>query len=204
MSPTVVRRVTRLSMLAVVVALMAGCGGTTAKSTSATSPLTALPATTAPDSVPTSDGSTTTGAGRTPVPTSVKQSAADVDIVSSLVPEATASNDFAQTSLNGVLYSNALVISAESTPRKVEINAGRNHNKFRGVLGVPDDGKSSASFQVDISLDGGSPVFSAVIKFGETKDIDVDIPNVLRVRITVVSKDSSYGEKVAIGNPRFA
>jgi len=137
------------------------------------------------------------------VPTSIKPSAADVDIVSSLVPEATASHEFEQTALNGVLYSNALVISGETTPQKVEINAGRSHKKFRGVLGVPDDGKSSASFQVDISLDGASPVFSAVINFGETKDIDIDIPNVLRVRITVVSKDSSYGGKVAIGNPRF-
>lgn len=202
MNPTVGKRVTRLSMLAVVMALMAGCGGTTAKTTSATSPLTALPATTAPSSVSTSDGSATTAVGRTPVPTTLRQSAADVDIVSSFVPEATANYDFEQTALNGTLYSNALVMTGDTSPRKVEINAGRNHTKFRGVLGVPDEGKSSSSFQVDISLDNAAPVFSALINFGETKDIDIDIPNVLRVRITVASKDSSYG-KVAIGNPRF-
>jgi len=202
MNRTVYRRVALLSTVAVVVALMAACGGGSTKATSATSPVTALTVTTT-SSVPTTEGSTTSVVGRSPVPTTGKASAADVEIDRTFVPEATASYEFSQTALNGTLYSNALVMTGGTSPQKVEINAGRNHAKFRGVLGVPDDGKSSSNFQVDISLDGAAPVFSALINFGETKDIDVDVSNILRIKITVVSKGSSYGN-VAIGNPRFA
>ncbi len=194
-----------IAAAAAVLSSVAACGGTTTKTTTATSLVTtttAIPATTT--STTTSGGSTTTPAGRTPVTTSVKGSPADVEIGKDLVPEATATYTFKPAALNGTQYTNALVISASSSPEKIEINAGRSHAKFVGVLGVPDNGKSSSSFQVDVSLDGAAPAFSAVIGFGETKDINLDIPNVLRIKITVVSKDTSYDSTVAIGNPHFA
>lgn len=120
-----------------------------------------------------------------------------------LIPESTANYDFGPTVINGVSYPNALRITAQQSPQRLEIDAGRSRARFRGVLGVPDDGKSSASFQVDISLDNGPSIMSVVVNFGETKDIDLDVTNALRIKITVLSKTSDYG-RVAIGNPRFA
>lgn len=193
-----------ITAAAAVLFSVASCGGTTTKTTTPTLVTTtiAIPETTTSTTI--SGESTTTAAGRKAVPTSVKGSLADMEIGKDLIPEATATYSFKPASLNGTQYTNTLVISGSSTPEKVEINAGRSHAKFAGVLGVPDDGKSSSSFQVDISLDGAAPAFSALIGFGETKNIDLDIPNVLRIKITVVSKDSSYSSTVAIGNPHFA
>lgn len=60
---------------------------------------------------------------------------------------------------------------------------------------------------MDISLDNGPVVYSTVINFGESKNIDIDVTNALRIKVTVTSKSANScctSEYLAIGNPRFA
>jgi len=192
--------------------LLAACGGGDEKSTSVGSSGTISPSTVAASTttastaapVTTSGGSATTS-GRTPVPTTLPPLSGATAIDRTFIPEATASYEFRQLTMNGVTYNSGLRISSSRTPVKVEINAGRGRKRFLAVLGIPDDQRSSSSHQVEISLDGGPPVFATVIQFGETKEIDLDVTNVLRVRISTTSRITeccNYGE-IALGNPRF-
>lgn len=193
-----------ITLVLVSLVFLGGCGGSsTPKASRATS-------TTTP-TVPVTDGTATTApptsGNRSTVPTSTTMPPANAPVDRSLVPEATSSYDFEQSTINGVQYSNALVMSSGSSPVKLEINAGRTRHRFQGTLGIPDDQKSSSVQQVDISLDNAAPVFSTVLNFGEVKTIDIDVTNVLRIRITLVSKSGSgccSSGTVAIGNPRFA
>lgn len=188
------------SALALSAVVACGSNETDGASARSSTTLSANPAANTSSAPP---GSTTPPT-RVPISTTLPPAIADSEIGQTLVPESTTSYDFQQETINGVAFPNALRIYSTTSPKKVEINAGRSRKRFLGSLGIPDDAKSTSVHQVEISLDNGPPVFSTVLNFGETKTIDLDVTNVLRVRITVVSKESSSsGGYLAIGNPRF-
>ena len=199
--------------VACVVLLLAACGGggeteTTASEapTTVSAPPATVATTVSPQNVPTTIDSQSTTLGRSPVSTTALPATAGLTVTRALVPEATASYEFQQSSINGTQYSNVLRITTGSSSRTLEINAGRSRKRLLGDLGIPDDQKSASSVQVDISLDNGPAVFSTTVNFGETKPIDLDVTNVLRVRITVLSKTNPSTDccpVVGIGNPRF-
>lgn len=190
--------------------LLVGCGGGGDKDVSASSSTSAAVATTTANpsstvaSVATPAQSTATTGGRSAVPTTTLPPLADTDITEGLIPEHTTDYDFANLAINGVAYVNALKLYAPRTPGKIEINASRNRNRFKGTLGIPDDEASGTSVQVDISLDAAPPALSTVVSFGEAKEIDLDVSGVLRVRITISVLSGDGTPYVAIGNPRFA
>jgi len=188
--------------------LAAGCGGggeaadtnTSVSPASSNQPTTTTSATSEP-STSTSDAGVT--GTRSSISTTSTAQTADTEITREFVAESTTSYEVGPTSVNGVSYVTALQINSGRTPQKLEINAGRNRNRFLGTLGIPDDQRSSSSHQVEISLDNAAPVLSVLVNFGEAKPIDIDVTKVLRVRITVTSKTSDSGT-IAIGDPRFA
>jgi len=203
------RRPRKLAAVGILGLVLSGCGDdptptaatdqqTTTVVTSAPSPATALTTT-----LPLTP-STTAGA-RSLVPTTALPSVADARIGKSLIPEATTGYEVEPTTINGVQYANALRIGSQRTAVKVEINASRSRQRFLGTLGIPDDQKSSTSIQVEISLDNAPAAFSTVVNFGETKKIDLDVTNALRVKVTVLTKTGeSSSPVIAIGDPRFA
>ena len=79
---------------------------------------------------------------------------------------------FGQSTINGVSYTNALLIRVirSDYPGWVEINAGRSRSRFLGDLGVPDDQKSGSAYKVDVSFDNAAPVFSTEVYFGQRGD----------------------------------
>ena len=164
------------------------------------------------DATPTTESSavTTTSAARgsssgygtvattTTVPTA-SESALDPK---SIVEKVGVDTRFERTSVNGTVYPNGLVIEPlpYRTEWRIEIDAGRDYTRFRGDLGITDDQPSSTFYRVEIVLDNGSPALSAEVRFGETKTIDLDVTNVLRIRIVLTP--NGYG-KIALGNPRL-
>lgn len=112
-----------------------------------------------------------------------------------------------ETSINGTTYARALVMEpvryAADRDWRVEIGAGRDYRRFRGDLGIPDDQSSSTAYRVDIVLDHGPPALSVDVRFGETKTIDLDITDALRIRIVLSPGPSGSFGDVAVGNPRL-
>lgn len=203
-------RLLRVCALAAAV-VMVGCGGGDDKdvkvaaqaTTTTVAPTTTEPVTTRVTSASSSTSTSLTSGTRTPVTTTIPATPAEAMVTDALIVESTASADVKPLSIDGVGYVNALQMYSGSSPGKAEINASRARKRFLGTLGIPDDQKSTSSHMVEISLDGAAPVFSVIVNFGETKAIDLDVTNVLRIRITVSSKTRESGT-VAIGNPRFA
>jgi hypothetical protein len=151
---------------------------------------------------PTATESLAPAPSRESVPSTPPPGAADTAVTSLLIPENTANYDFGQATINGVDYAQALKIYPRNSPLNVQIDAGRSKHRFVGSLGIPDNQSSTASYQVDISLDNAAPIYSAVVNFGETKNIDLNVTNALRIKITVLLKAGQSGE-VAIGNPKL-
>lgn len=203
-------RLLRVCALASAV-VMVGCGGGDDKvvnvaaqaTTTTVAPTTTEPVTTRVTSTSSTTSTSLTSGGRSPVSTTIPATPADAMVTNALIVERTGSADIRPLSIDGVGYVNALQIYSDSTPDKVEINASRARKRFLGTLGIPDDQRSTSSHMVEISLDNAAPVFSVIVNFGETKAIDLDVTNVLRIRITVSSKTRESGT-VAIGNPRFS
>jgi len=138
----------------------------------------------------------------TPDPLTPAETAIDNTNRRTLVPQSTLAFRFEESTMNGVFYPNALVMGVGSRPGYVEINAGRSRSRFLGELGVPDDQRSESSYQVDVSFDNAAPVLSTEVRFGETRRLDLDVTNVLRIRISVSAIAGSRGN-LAIGNLRF-
>jgi hypothetical protein len=199
-------RLLRVAALASAV-LLVGCGGGDDKEVGAGDQATTTTLAPAPTTAVTIAASTTTTAlttgARSPVSTTIASPLADTMVTRALVVEATTSPQVGPATINGVSYVNALRLYSYRTSQKVEIDAGRRRTRFLGVLGIPDNETSASVHQVDISLDNAAPVLSVLLKFGETKNIDLDVTNVLRIRITSIAQ-SNTGDSIAIGNPRFA
>ncbi|MGH9156236.1 MAG: NPCBM/NEW2 domain-containing protein [Acidimicrobiales bacterium] len=139
---------------------------------------------------------------RSTVATTTTAVPAEVPLDRNFVPENTGLDfSFGQTTVNGVAYTNALVMSLGSGPGRLEINAGRDRTRFLGDLGIPDDQPSATAVQVEISLDDAAPVLSTQVRFGETKKIDLDVTGVLRIKISV--SNNRCCPRLAIGSPRF-
>lgn len=165
-----------------------GGGGSSAASTTSTTPVAG-------------SGS---GYGTVPTTTTVANSpeaAVDGDVV---VETSNTRTAVERASINGTVYPTALVMEPNSYAARqdwrIELDAGRDFRRFRGDLGIPDDQSSSTAYRVDVVLDKGAPALSVDVRFGETRTIDLDVTNVLRIRI--VLSPVTFGD-IAIGNPRL-
>lgn len=191
----------RLLVVCVVAAMFAGCGNGDGNAEGEPPPAaTSQAASTPPDeaSVEPTDLETSLS------PTPSRARDGSVALTREMVPENTTSFgiEIDQVTMNGVDYPAAVLLVGDRNVAKIEINAGRRYERFRGSLSVPDDEDSDSAFQVDISLDGGDPTFSTLVKFGETKEIDLKIDQVLRIKIEFVAVGNDDG-RFGIGNPRF-
>lgn len=145
-----------------------------------------------------------TGEQRLPVPTAPATQAGEIAIDRTLIPEDTAGSSLERATMNGITYPNVLTMQTGCRPAKVEINAGRVRHRFIAALGIPDNQSSASAVQVDISVDNAAPVLSTTIRFGELKDVDIDITGGLRVRVSVSSMAASCNTVImGLGNPRF-
>lgn len=197
----------RMIVIAVVCAwLPVACGGGGDTTDTAEAGDTAAGSSTTASSAVTTTGAPRSSGGYGTVPTTTTvpnspEAAVDNDRV---VETSNTRTSIERTSINGTDYPNALVMNIEryvaQQDWRVELDAGRDFRRFRGDLGIPDDQSSTAAYRVDIVLDNGAPALSVDVRFGETKTIDLDVTNVLRIRIVV--SPHTYGE-LAIGNPRL-
>lgn len=176
-------------------------GTTSSTTTTSTSPPSSTSSSTSASSGSTSNTPTTFGT----VPTSTTLSPAETALDKDYVPEADMGFEFGRDTINGVSYSNALEMRpSSSSTTQLQINAGRRMHRFLGDLGIPDDQHSTNAYKVEISLDGSAPIVVYDIRFGETKKIDIDVTNALRIKVSVTPVSvSGYDNQLAIGSPRF-
>ncbi len=134
-------------------------------------------------------------------------SSGTTNITPDLIPEATVySLSVASSVVNGVSYPTALTmgISCDALPHYIDIDAGRNKTQLKADLGIPDNREASDAYHVEVTLDGSAPVYTTELAFGQTKPLSLDIPGVLRVRISIATTTKGCGNKenyIALGNP---
>nr|WP_235498415.1 protein kinase [Frankia sp. R43] len=76
---------------------------------------------------------------------------------------------------------------------KVDYDLGRHFQKFQAVVGLADDARSTAVYQVSIYGDN-QRLADHTIRLGESIPIDIDVRGILRLRLEITHTDGDSGE----------
>lgn len=107
------------------------------------------------------------------------------------------------TKANGKSYSHGLLMTPPGSGiGAVEYDFSRQYRKLSGELGLDDKSDSAAIGKVEIYGDGRQ-LLAQDVPFGTTTPVDLDVTNVLRIKITVASVDGKgsivFGDFAAQG-----
>lgn len=107
------------------------------------------------------------------------------------------------TKANGKSYSHGLLMTPPGSGiGTVEYDFSRQYRKLSGELGLDDKSDSAAIGKVEIYGDGRQ-LLAQDVPFGTTTPVDLDVTNVLRIKITVASVDGTssivFGDFAAQG-----
>lgn len=107
------------------------------------------------------------------------------------------------TKANGKSYSHGLLMTPPSSGvGAIEYDFSRQYRKLSGELGLDDRSDSAAIGKVEIYGDGRQ-LLAQDVPFGQTIPVDLDVTNVLRLKITVASVDGKssivFGDFAAQG-----
>ena len=94
--------------------------------------------------------------------------------------------------VNGEVHTRALIATEcggeyDRCNGWADYNLGRNWSVFTATIGVDDNSSASATATFTVHIDG-EPEVTETLKLGETVDIEVDVRDVLRLRIEVESE----------------
>jgi len=109
-----------------------------------------------------------------------------------------------EAQVNGDSYANSLMLRASECG--VEFNLGRDWQRLKATIGLRDDSDSGASYRFEVFGDGTS-LLNEVVTIGEIREVDVDVTDVLRLRIQITRiGDDAYGYAVwggirVVGSP---
>lgn len=202
---------TGLWMLVCTLSLLgAACGGDGDQPTAVgqTSSTASLATTTPPEPSTSTSASSGASATRPTISTTVPPPTAETPIDNTLIPEKDQlSVSFGKATINGKDYTSALIADPfNNRTSRLEIDAGRRRTRLLGDLGIPDDQRSSTAYKVDISFDQGPPALSTEVRFGETKEVDLDVTGVLRIKVAftpLTPSGTACCGTIAIGEPRL-
>ena len=117
--------------------------------------------------------------------------------------KAVTSNRFSSepATLNGQKYAHSILSSAYSEKSSIEWNLGRHFTHLSGKLGLSDNAKDAdATFTVDFYADQ-TLLKTETVSFGTFIDLDLDMTNVLRLKIVVTRTDKgNSGASVVLGD----
>lgn len=107
------------------------------------------------------------------------------------------------TKANGKSYSHGLLVTPpRSGIGTIEYDFSRHYRKLSGELGLDDKSDSSTGGKVEIYGDGRQ-LLALDVPFGTTTPVDVDVTDVLRIKITVATVDGQgsivFGDFAAQG-----
>ena len=115
--------------------------------------------------------------------------------------KAVTSNRFSSepATLNGQKYAHSILSSAYSEKSSIEWNLGRHFTHLSGKLGLSDNSKDAdATFTVDFYADQ-TLLKTETVSFGTFTDLDLDMTNVLRLKI-VVTRTTGNNASVVLGD----
>lgn len=101
---------------------------------------------------------------------------------------------------NGVTYSHGVKfeLSSGGDPSTLEYDLSRQYRQLQGALALDDKSSSEAGVRVEVFGDGRS-LFDQTVTFGSTVPLDVDVTDVLRLKITA-SKVAGKQASMVLGD----
>jgi hypothetical protein len=175
-----------------VVLVVAGCGGQQSD-TSAGGSTPSGPATTATASV--------TSESPSPTSTSITTSAAEPLYLSDL-SSLTGAPYNGEADVNGEYFPRSVQVYLNPGPQEVEYDLGRDWQRLQATVGMRDDSASDAQVRIEMFGDNNL-LYSHVFGLGQSEPVDVDVSNVLRLRLVATLAEGGSGATAALGDARL-
>lgn len=103
----------------------------------------------------------------------------------SMEPVESLYGDFESNDVNGTTLTHALTMNVEDGyPASVEYNLGRNFRRLQGTIGLSDTAEdASATVNFEVYADGRK-IYDKTVGLGESVEIDLDVTDCLRLRLS--------------------
>jgi len=101
--------------------------------------------------------------------------------------------------VNGTVYTRSVLIYAGSGGSAVEYDLARKYLKLRGIVGPVDQVSASSTYKIEVFADG-TRVFDQTLGLGQTAPFDIDVTNVLRLRLQVTLLSGPQRDYVAFAD----
>jgi len=116
--------------------------------------------------------------------------------------------DTGAAQVNGTVYTRSVLIYPyNSGGAFVEYDLARRYLRLRGLVGPVDQVSAESTFKIEIFVDG-TKVYDQTLGLGQTAPIDIDVTNVLRLRIQVTrlsgkggAGDVAFADLQILGDP---
>ena len=162
------------------------------------------------DELPEGQVVATTPAAGQDATSEIKVQVATKPVVGSLVDVEMLSHDgcygieTGEASVNGDFLQDSLMATPSSNyPCVMEYDFGRDWKSLKFTAGIGDDSPSDTKVRIEVFADG-KELLNKQVAFAETSDIDLDVTDVLRLRIQVtwLQGDPYYDTTAVLGNLR--
>ncbi|MFJ9106267.1 NPCBM/NEW2 domain-containing protein [Streptomyces sp. NPDC102405] len=137
----------------------------------------------------------TTSEPSTPSQSVPSGSASQTQYLSDLDPlKSTQGVDTSIVEINGEGFARSvtLIVNAAGPVNSAEYNLGRHWDRFSATAGLRDDSPTGGKLTFEVSVDGKQE-YSETIPLGKSQEIDLDVSDALRLKLTVTYSGQDDG-----------
>lgn len=174
-------------MTALIVLAITACSSTPTDHSTATSP-------------PTAASAVSTSATTKPTTPSTHATQTTVAAQFSYLSDLTTVNGSLVTGsaeVNGTRLAHSLLMDLTFGPDEVEYNLSRDWQHLQATVGLRDDAASNAQVRMEAFGDQ-RPLYSHVFALGESEQINLDVPGVLRLRLVATLTSNPNDQATAV------
>ena len=105
--------------------------------------------------------------------------------------------------MNGEFFPRSVLVYLNPGPQEVEYNLGRDWQRLQATVGIGDDSVSDAQVRIEMFGDN-NPLYSQVLGLGQSEFVDVDVSNVLRLRlVATLAAEGGFPATAAWGDAQL-
>ncbi|HEX9991725.1 MAG TPA: PASTA domain-containing protein [Acidimicrobiales bacterium] len=110
-----------------------------------------------------------------------------------------------EASVNGEFQQDSIAIEPSedsSTPCVLEYNLGRDWTRLKATVGIEDSSDTEARYRVQV-LGDDNELWNNVLSFAEPQALDVDMTNILRLKVIITTLVTNVDGRAVLGDVRL-
>jgi len=105
--------------------------------------------------------------------------------------------------VNGEYFPRSVLLRLNPGPQEVEYDLSRDSRRLQATVGVGDDSASDTQVRIEVFGDN-NPLYTQVFGLGQSESVDVDVSNVLRLRlVATLAAEGGFPAAAVWGDARL-